>query len=101
MNIKTLLIDSDGQGNLSSAFNIEENKGLSDILRAYIKREDINISKNIQKINDNLDIISGDESLYVVQDEIENYRGFRGQVLYESIKPVVGWGYSICSWRLV
>lgn len=90
-NLKTLAIDLDPSGNLTSSFGMGEQKeklGSADLFQSVLFETPFEISDYLLTPRKNLDLIAGSERLLRVQDEIFNYDGKRGEVLQKAIRSV-------------
>jgi len=84
---KTLLIDADGQGNLTGAFGLS-GSGLDEVLRAMMNDEDVPWQQHIQSVTDNLDVLPAGPNSFQVQTEIVQYDGVRGSFIRDALRQL-------------
>lgn len=97
-NQKTLLIDFDGQGNLTDSVGFKDFEyGTAEVLRAAMNDtgEITDISQGIYEIKSNLHLMPGCNKLFKVQQEIANFVGNRGELLNDLLKSIGGWGFNV------
>lgn len=95
--LKTLLIDTDGQANISKVFGVESNgdKGLVRCMRSVLRDNIPNLSDETVTVRENLDLLPGSVELFQVQNEIANYDGNRVKLLASVLQVANGLGYDL------
>jgi len=92
---KTLIIDGDGQANLSGAFNVfDADFGLVNILRSHMSGSDLHLTEHIRTVSDGLDLMPSSRELFKVQDEIAFSRGLREGLFADILNTMDSWGYA-------